>query len=67
MGSELVRLAQMVACKKAIKAGMPLKTEEIQELLGSADTALDPRFCPHGRPTSIFISREEIDRRFQRK
>ena len=57
----------MVACKRAVKAGMTLKPEEIQELLRGAESARDPRFCPHGRPTSVVISEGEIERRFQRR
>jgi len=67
LGAEVRRLAQLVACKHAVKAGMPLGNEEIHALLASASSALDPRFCPHGRPTSVEISRAELDRRFQRK
>ncbi len=67
LGVEVQRLAQLIACKQAVKAGMPLSEEEIHALLESASDALDPRFCPHGRPTSVEISRAELDRRFQRK
>ncbi len=67
LGAEVLRLAQMVSCKKAVKAGMRLDPEEIRALLASAERAREPRFCPHGRPTSIFIPRGEIERRFQRR
>jgi DNA mismatch repair protein MutL len=67
IAAETRRLAQMVACKQAVKAGMRLEEEEIRALLRGAGAAVDPRFCPHGRPTSVRISRGELDRRFERK
>ena len=52
---------------RAEEAGMPLRDEEVRALLSGASAAADPRFCPHGRPTGIEITRGEIERRFQRK
>ncbi len=67
LGAEIRRLAQMVSCKRAVKAGMRLVPEEIRALLAAAARAREPRFCPHGRPTSVLIPRGEIERRFQRR
>jgi len=61
------RLASLLACKRAVKAGDPLKPEEIESLLTRADLADDPRHCPHGRPTVVRLSRRELERRFDRK
>jgi len=63
----LYRIASMIACKRAVKAGMPLSEPEIQHLLERGDLAQDPRHCPHGRPTAILLSRRDIERRFDRK
>ncbi len=67
IGGSLRRIAQMMACKQAVKAGMKLEPDEIQALLEESQQAEDPRFCPHGRPASILITREELERRFDRK
>jgi DNA mismatch repair protein MutL len=67
LGAEARRLAQLIACKRAVKAGMPLEAAEVQALFAGALEAADPRFCPHGRPTSAVITRSELERRFQRK
>ncbi|MBN1442107.1 MAG: DNA mismatch repair endonuclease MutL [Planctomycetes bacterium] len=61
------RLASLLACKRAVKAGDPLQPEEIDSLLDRADLAEDPRHCPHGRPTMVRLSRRELERRFDRK
>jgi DNA mismatch repair protein MutL len=50
-----------------VKAGTVLSPQEIDGLLERADLADDPRHCPHGRPTSVRISRREVERRFDRK
>jgi DNA mismatch repair protein MutL len=57
----------MLACKRAVKAGAPLAAEEIRSLLEAGASADDPRYCPHGRPTSVLITASELERRFQRR
>ena len=59
--------AAMAACKTAIKAYRRLQAEEIQELLRQLAACEDPRSCPHGRPTLLHFTMEEVDRRFGRK
>jgi DNA mismatch repair protein MutL len=61
------RAAAMAACKAAIKAYRPLKTEEAASLLEQLAACRDPRSCPHGRPTVLHFTMEEVDRRFGRK
>jgi DNA mismatch repair protein MutL len=57
----------MAACKAAIKANRALSMLEMQSLLETLATVDDPRGCPHGRPTLIQLSLEEVDRRFGRR
>jgi DNA mismatch repair protein MutL len=64
---ELRRLAALMACKRAVKAGMPLSQEEVDALLLRGELAEDPRHCPHGRPTTLFLSRRDMERQFDRK
>ena len=59
-------LLHMIACKAAIKAGDPLAPEEIQALLEQRDAAQDSHHCPHGRPTTLVFTKEELDRQFLR-
>ncbi len=58
-------LLHMVSCKAAIKAGDHLSTEEITALLEHRHLVQDAHHCPHGRPTTLVFTREELDRRFQ--
>jgi DNA mismatch repair protein MutL len=59
-------LLHMIACKAAIKAGDRLAPEEITALLEQRHHFQDSHHCPHGRPTALVFSREELDRRFKR-
>ena len=50
-----------VACKAAVKAGMTLTPIEIDNLLQELFSLPNPYTCPHGRPTNIKISKEQLD------
>jgi DNA mismatch repair protein MutL len=62
----LDELLHMIACKAAIKAGDRLSPEEIRALLQQRDYCRDTHHCPHGRPTALIFTRDELDRRFGR-
>jgi DNA mismatch repair protein MutL len=59
-------LLHMISCKAAIKAGDPLTDTEIDALLAQRHLAQDQHHCPHGRPTALVFTREELDRQFKR-
>ena len=59
-------MLNMMACKAAVKAGDPLAAEEITALLEQRHLFQDTHHCPHGRPTSLVFTREELDKRFKR-
>jgi DNA mismatch repair protein MutL len=60
-------LAAAYACKAAIKAGDKLSAEETRSLIDRLFKSRMPFACPHGRPTMIRLSWEEIERRFLRR
>jgi len=62
----LNHLLSTIACKAAVKAGDPLSPEEVTSLLEQRDLFADTHHCPHGRPTALFFSRDELDRMFGR-
>ena len=59
-------LMATMACKAAVKAGDKLSAEEIAYLLHLREMAEDSHHCPHGRPTSLLFSRQELDKQFRR-
>lgn len=62
----LDHLLHSMACKAAVKAGDRLRPDEITSLLEQRDLYHDTHHCPHGRPTALFFSRDELDRMFGR-
>jgi DNA mismatch repair protein MutL len=59
-------IAKALACKAAIKAGQTLSPEEMNSLVDRLFATSVPFFCPHGRPTVVRMSMEELGRRFGR-
>ena len=55
-----------IACKKSIKANHQMSLLEIQGLLNDLAKCKNPANCPHGRPTLIKISRDDIEKIFRR-
>ncbi len=55
-----------VACRSAIKAGDNNSTAELLALAKSVVNDNDVRFCPHGRPVMIEISKYELEKQFGR-
>jgi len=55
-----------MSCRAAIKAGQRLTIEEMRELLRQRHLVNDSHHCPHGRPTSLTISRHSLDQQFGR-
>jgi DNA mismatch repair protein MutL len=61
------KLASKLACVSAIKAGDALTLEEQQNLLNELLEIYSPATCPHGRPTFVYVTLEELERRFLRR
>lgn len=55
-----------VACRAAIKAGNKSLDKELIGIANLIETDPALRYCPHGRPTSIVISKHEIEKQFGR-
>ena len=54
------------ACRAAIKAGDTSKPAELLELAQKVLTDDSIRFCPHGRPVCVEMTRKEIEKLFGR-
>lgn len=55
-----------MACKAAVKAGDRLSHEEMSALIEHRDLCRDAHHCPHGRPSWLVFSQEELDKKFKR-
>lgn len=54
------------ACKQAVKAGDELSSQEAEQLIRDLSQCRNPFSCPHGRPTFIRMTRQEMERKFKR-
>jgi DNA mismatch repair ATPase MutL len=59
-------LIKMMACKAAVKAGQRLDAAQLRKLLEQRAEWSPTDTCPHGRPTTIHLSRSELDKQFHR-
>ncbi|MBV6478674.1 MAG: DNA mismatch repair protein MutL [Ignavibacteria bacterium] len=59
-------LAKSFACRSAIKSGDKLQYQEMVGLIDNLFSSQMPFVCPHGRPTVIRITTDELDKRFSR-
>ena len=55
-----------IACRSAVKAQDKLSFDEVKKLLEDLDLCDNPFNCPHGRPTIIKISLNELEKKFKR-
>lgn len=62
----LVKLATM-ACKAAIKGNMNISLIEAKALIEELMSLDNPYNCPHGRPTMIFMSKSDVEKKFKRQ
>jgi DNA mismatch repair protein MutL len=57
---------RLMACHGAIRANTRLSEEEMRTLLHQMDRAKDPTHCPHGRPTVVRRTLNQLEKDFKR-
>ncbi len=60
------RALYQVACKAAIKGGRLYAKEQLEYLARRVMEDPSVTVCPHGRPIAVRLTKEELDRRFDR-
>lgn len=55
-----------VACKAAIKAGWHTDEKELLALISQVMSREDLKYCPHGRPICISLSKKQLEKQFKR-
>jgi DNA mismatch repair protein MutL len=61
------RLALVLACKTAVRAGDVLGMAEMEALVRRLGEASLSRTCAHGRPTALLLSHAQLEREFGRR
>lgn len=56
----------VVACRSAVKAGVVLSPEQGTDIIKQLSQTRDPWTCPHGRPTIISYSPQDLAKMFKR-
>lgn len=64
-GLVLEKIASM-SCKAAVKGSQRLSTAEAKALIEELLHLENPYNCPHGRPTIISMTKQEIEKKFKR-
>ena len=59
-------LLHTVACKAAIKAGWTTSGEELLALVKQVMSREDLKYCPHGRPICVTLSKKQLEKQFKR-
>jgi DNA mismatch repair protein MutL len=60
------RVWATLACHSVTVAGEPLTAQEMSTLVERLQHCANPMHCPHGRPTMVRLSPDEIARMFKR-
>ena len=58
-------LLHTMACKAAIKGGWKTSPEELRALVEKVQSG-EVRYCPHGRPVAVKITKHELEKLFKR-
>ncbi|WP_406660125.1 DNA mismatch repair endonuclease MutL [Methanolobus sp. ZRKC3] len=59
-------LCSTMACRAAIKAGAPCNPDQMNGLIRQLMLCDNPYTCPHGRPTMVSFSKDELGKMFGR-
>lgn len=60
------KIIRRVCRRAAVKAGQILSFDEMQGLIRQLERCVSPHTCPHGRPTMIHLSGDQLAREFGR-
>lgn len=55
-----------MSCKAAVKGNSRLSYKEVEELIKELLKLDNPYHCPHGRPTIIAMTKQELEKKFKR-
>ncbi len=58
-------LLHTMACKAAIKGGWHSAPQELERVAGAVMSG-QVKYCPHGRPVAITLTRKELEKQFKR-
>jgi DNA mismatch repair protein MutL len=63
----LMEISARLACHRSVRGRDPLNDEELGKLMADLNKCDEPDKCPHGRPTRIHLSLDQLNKMFKRK
>jgi DNA mismatch repair protein MutL len=65
--SLLKNIAARLACHKSVRGSEQLTNEELSKMMIDLEKCDEPGRCPHGRPTRIHLTLDDLKKMFKRK
>lgn len=63
----LKNIAARIACHKSVRGSEQLTNEELSRMMDDLEKCDEPGRCPHGRPTKIHLTLDDLRKMFKRK
>ncbi len=63
----LKNIAARLACHNSVRGSEHLNNAELSKMISDLDKTDEPGKCPHGRPTRILLSLDDLKKMFKRK
>ncbi len=61
------KIVTRMACRAAVMAGEEVTVRQMEKFVSELQLKKNPFTCPHGRPTMMMTSKEELEKKFRRK
>ncbi len=61
------KIVTRMACRAAVMAGEEVTVRQMEKFVYELNEKQNPFTCPHGRPTMMMTSKDELEKKFRRK